>query len=281
MGTYQKTIAQWAGISKRQALLYIGHDEEDRRIALSSHPCCFFRAIHTDIAVAQLGSKGANLLIQNPSANVADAIGADLTNAAQKTGENVRLGKTAVFTSDVKDRWAADWLQWPGYSKLWSQLVRQIMRSRDDTGVDLNVIRDLKQGLACFLEKNAARGWTSVSDFVGIRRDRVVAQAKVRRPTDRDYRGGYEAEGYASAGDGPNRSPALASGFLPDGISMAKSLGGGFPIGAFWVRTPYADLLNAGSHGATFGGSPLGCAVALKVLEVIKIYEVNLISPRI
>jgi acetylornithine/succinyldiaminopimelate/putrescine aminotransferase len=58
--------------------------------------------------------------------------------------------------------------------------------------------------------------------------------------------------------------------FLPDGISMAKSLGGGFPIGAFWVRAPYADLLNAGSHGTTFGGSPLACAVALKILEVIQ-----------
>jgi acetylornithine aminotransferase/acetylornithine/N-succinyldiaminopimelate aminotransferase len=58
--------------------------------------------------------------------------------------------------------------------------------------------------------------------------------------------------------------------FLPDGLSMAKSLGGGFPIGAFWVRSPYADLLGAGSHGTTYGGSPLACAVALKVLEVIR-----------
>jgi acetylornithine aminotransferase/acetylornithine/N-succinyldiaminopimelate aminotransferase len=58
--------------------------------------------------------------------------------------------------------------------------------------------------------------------------------------------------------------------FLPDGISMAKSLGGGFPIGAFWVRAPYADLLSAGTHGTTFGGSPLGCAVALKILDVIQ-----------
>ena len=57
--------------------------------------------------------------------------------------------------------------------------------------------------------------------------------------------------------------------FLPDGISMAKSLGGGFPIGAFWVRAPYADLLGAGSHGSTYGGSPLACAVALKILDVI------------
>src|SRR5271169_658241 len=42
--------------------------------------------------------------------------------------------------------------------------------------------------------------------------------------------------------------------FLPDGVAMAKSLGGGFPIGAFWVRAPYADLLGAGTHGSTFGG---------------------------
>ncbi|MCL4788909.1 MAG: aspartate aminotransferase family protein [Verrucomicrobia bacterium] len=58
--------------------------------------------------------------------------------------------------------------------------------------------------------------------------------------------------------------------FLPDGISMAKSLGGGFPMGAFWVRAPYADLLGAGTHGTTYGGSPLACAVALKILEVVR-----------
>jgi acetylornithine/N-succinyldiaminopimelate aminotransferase len=64
-------------------------------------------------------------------------------------------------------------------------------------------------------------------------------------------------------------TPALLS-FLPDGVSMAKSLGGGFPIGAFWVRAPYADLLGPGTHATTFGGTPLACAVALKVLEVIE-----------
>jgi acetylornithine aminotransferase/acetylornithine/N-succinyldiaminopimelate aminotransferase len=61
-----------------------------------------------------------------------------------------------------------------------------------------------------------------------------------------------------------------ADGFLPDGISMAKALGGGFPIGAFWLRQPYGDLLSAGTHGTTFGGNPLGCAVALKIFSVIE-----------
>jgi acetylornithine aminotransferase/acetylornithine/N-succinyldiaminopimelate aminotransferase len=58
--------------------------------------------------------------------------------------------------------------------------------------------------------------------------------------------------------------------FLPDGLSMAKSLGGGFPIGAFWVRAPFAELLGTGTHGTTYGGTPLACAVALKILEVIE-----------
>jgi acetylornithine/succinyldiaminopimelate/putrescine aminotransferase len=51
---------------------------------------------------------------------------------------------------------------------------------------------------------------------------------------------------------------------------MAKSLGGGFPMGAFWVRAPFADLLGPGTHATTFGGTPLACAVALRVLEVIQ-----------
>ena len=58
--------------------------------------------------------------------------------------------------------------------------------------------------------------------------------------------------------------------FLPDAISMAKALGGGFPLGAFWVHEKHAEVLSAGTHATTFGGNPLGCAVALKVLEVIE-----------
>jgi acetylornithine/N-succinyldiaminopimelate aminotransferase len=69
---------------------------------------------------------------------------------------------------------------------------------------------------------------------------------------------------------GASHSEAATEEFLPDAISMAKSLGGGFPIGAFWVREQHADVLSAGTHATTFGGNPLGCAVALKVLEIIE-----------
>lgn len=58
--------------------------------------------------------------------------------------------------------------------------------------------------------------------------------------------------------------------FFPDAVSMANSMGSGFPIGAFWVREPYADLFSPGTHASIFDGNPLGCAVALKVLEIIE-----------
>ena len=70
---------------------------------------------------------------------------------------------------------------------------------------------------------------------------------------------------------GPNRpGGSVNRPSLPDGVAMAKSLGGGFPIGAFWLREKYADVLSPGTHATTFGGTPLACAVALKILDVIE-----------
>src|SRR5215217_3203560 len=60
------------------------------------------------------------------------------------------------------------------------------------------------------------------------------------------------------------------AGILPDAIGMAKGLGGGFPIGAMWVGERFADLFHPGNHGTTFGGTPLACAAALAVLDVIE-----------
>jgi acetylornithine aminotransferase/acetylornithine/N-succinyldiaminopimelate aminotransferase len=90
-----------------------------------------------------------------------------------------------------------------------------------------------------------------------------------RTGTFQSYQRILENVGQASSLSGANRQDACST-FLPDGISMAKSLGGGFPIGAFWVRAPFADLLGPGTHASTFGGTPLACAVALKILEVIE-----------
>ncbi len=56
----------------------------------------------------------------------------------------------------------------------------------------------------------------------------------------------------------------------PDVLSLAKALGNGVPIGACLAAGPASGLLDAGSHGSTFGGNPLACAAALAVLETIE-----------
>jgi uncharacterized membrane protein len=52
------------------------------------------------------------------------------------------LGRAVLFTSDVKNRWAADWLQWDGYGKFWSQLVRDTMRRDTGEQVGFSVVRE-------------------------------------------------------------------------------------------------------------------------------------------
>ena len=56
----------------------------------------------------------------------------------------------------------------------------------------------------------------------------------------------------------------------PDGFSMAKALGGGFPIGAAAVTPELSNVFQPGNHASTFGGTPLACAAALATLEAIE-----------
>jgi acetylornithine aminotransferase/acetylornithine/N-succinyldiaminopimelate aminotransferase len=60
------------------------------------------------------------------------------------------------------------------------------------------------------------------------------------------------------------------SGIRPDAIGMAKGIGNGYPMGAIWAAEKHADLFTPGSHGTTFGGSPLACAASLATLDVIE-----------
>lgn len=58
-------------------------------------------------------------------------------------------------------------------------------------------------------------------------------------------------------------------GVTPDILSMAKSLGGGFPIGGILTTEKIAQSFGVGTHGTTYGGNPLACAVAHKVVEIV------------
>lgn len=59
-------------------------------------------------------------------------------------------------------------------------------------------------------------------------------------------------------------------GVEPDAFSLAKGLGGGFPIGAVVAAPGLSSVFGPGSHGSTFGGTPLACAAALAVIETIE-----------
>ncbi|OQS38294.1 aspartate aminotransferase family protein [Chromobacterium haemolyticum] len=59
-------------------------------------------------------------------------------------------------------------------------------------------------------------------------------------------------------------------GVTPDILSSAKGIGGGFPIGAMLTTEKVAKSFGIGTHGSTYGGNPLACAVAYKVLELVK-----------
>lgn len=60
------------------------------------------------------------------------------------------------------------------------------------------------------------------------------------------------------------------AGIVPDVMPLAKGLGGGVPIGACLARGAAAKLFKPGSHGSTFGGTPLICAASLAVLQAMQ-----------
>ncbi len=59
------------------------------------------------------------------------------------------------------------------------------------------------------------------------------------------------------------------SGITPDIMMVAKGIGGGFPLGAVLATENAASGMTAGTHGSTYGGNPLACAVGAKVVSII------------
>jgi acetylornithine/N-succinyldiaminopimelate aminotransferase len=66
----------------------------------------------------------------------------------------------------------------------------------------------------------------------------------------------------------------MQKGIVPDILTSAKGLGGGFPVGAMLTTTEVASAFTVGVHGTTYGGNPLACAVAGAVFDVINTIEV-------
>jgi succinylornithine transaminase family protein len=66
----------------------------------------------------------------------------------------------------------------------------------------------------------------------------------------------------------------MQKGIVPDILTSAKGLGGGFPVAAMLTTTEFASAFTVGVHGTTYGGNPLACAVAGAVFDVINTIEV-------
>ena len=115
------------------------------------------------------------------------------------------LANMAKMTQAFPDRefsgigGVSDFAQALSYFLLGAGTVQVCTSAMLDSAIGPNVIKRLNGGLDAFLERNADKGWKTVEDFRGIRRDRVVLQSQIRRPSDADYHAGYEGiEGYAA-----------------------------------------------------------------------------------
>jgi acetylornithine/N-succinyldiaminopimelate aminotransferase len=117
-------------------------------------------------------------------------------------------------------------------------------------------------------------------DTAGILVEPIQGEGGVRMPPAgflRDLRAACDEYGIFLALDevqcGMGRTGKLFAhehaGIVPDAISLAKGIAGGFPMGAILAREALAKHMTPGTHGTTFGGNPLACAAANAVLDVI------------
>jgi dihydropyrimidine dehydrogenase (NAD+) subunit PreA len=115
------------------------------------------------------------------------------------------LAKLAQMTQAFPDRefsgigGIGGWAQALDYFLLGAGTVQVGTAAMLDHAIGPNVIADLTSGMVAFFERHADRGWTTLADFRGLRRDRIVAHSEIRRPDAADYHGGYDEdhEGYA------------------------------------------------------------------------------------
>ncbi len=88
-------------------------------------------------------------------------------------------------------------------------------------------------------------------------------------PVDADF-----LKGVRKLGKGGKLFAYMHYGVTPDILTTAKALGGGFPVSAMLTTEEIASVMQVGTHGTTYGGNPLACAVAEAALDVINTPEV-------
>lgn len=181
----------------------------------------------------------------------------------QKTGHEGRAYKVVVFENGFHGRTFGAMSATPQakIQKGFAPLVPGFVTARFN---DLDSVRDVldEETAAILIEPIQGEGGVHVADddfLRGLRelcheRDLLLLADEVQCGIGRT--GQYFAFQHA--------------GITPDAVSLAKGLGGGFPVGAMWVADAHASLFQPGSHGTTYGGGPLAATAALAVLEAIE-----------
>ncbi|MFW6057941.1 MAG: glutamine amidotransferase, partial [Persicimonas sp.] len=129
------------------------------------------------------------------------------------------LGKVAVFTSDLKNRWAVQWVRWPGYSKFWAQLIRDTMRT--DDRMNLAMRTEVVQGEAQIVVDAVDQDDQFINDLESTVMLRDPSGDKEPVELDQTAAGRYEARVPLSA----YGSYSLQAKHDKDGDTIGVSLG--------------------------------------------------------
>jgi Ca-activated chloride channel homolog len=122
------------------------------------------------------------------------------------------LGKTVAFLSDVKNRWATDWLAWGGYGKLWAQVVRANIRRDTGEELALRVAREGKEGVASLM----------ALDTDGRYRNELSPKLRVTEP---DGLSSVVLLSHVGPGRYQTRVPLRASKAAPYGFELVETPG--------------------------------------------------------
>jgi len=169
----------------------------------------------------------------------------------------IGLGRTAVFASDVKDRWASDWLRWKGYAPFFSAIVHAIERQRPlplALDVQPGPIRDGARTVTVVVESRDARGQyrDSLRPVVSAKADDgTAAQVPARQVGP----GRYEARIVADA-----KRTLTVSVAGPDGEQVSRLIVGD-PAAEYRFRAPDLDMLGALAQGTGGSVAPDGAAL--------------------
>lgn len=157
----------------------------------------------------------------------------------------VGLGKAVVFTSDVKNRWGADWVGWPGYPKLFGQLVREVLRRDSAEETDFRVTRDGADAVVRLSSLDSAGAFRNgLAPVVSVKSPGGETRKVALRQTGP---GRYEARIPVADGTGPARFELAEVPGVPKAMiakAGPRELHRGFPA-ELRLHPPDAALLRS------------------------------------